>query len=104
MVGQQGLEFFGALAQLVQGLGGHGLEERHVPHGLRHAVAAHALVLVDAGEDFEVHGALVLALAAVASLSGCAVYPAYGPGVYAAPVVVAPYGGYYGYRGGYRYR
>ena len=55
---------------------------------------------------------LALVLVSLAALSGCAVVPAYGPGVYgppavyAAPTVVVPYGGYYGgYRGGYhRYR
>lgn len=48
--------------------------------------------------------ALILCAAA---LSGCAVVPAYGPpGVYAAPAVVIPYGGYYGghYRGGHGHR
>ena len=48
---------------------------------------------------------LLLVIVSVATLSGCAVVPAYGPpGVYGPPaVVVAPsYGyGYYGYRGGY---
>ena len=49
---------------------------------------------------------LILVIASVAALSGCAVVPAYGPGYYApAPAVVVPYyGGYYGYRGGYGYR
>ena len=47
---------------------------------------------------------LVLVLASLAALSGCAVVPYGPPGFYGAPaVVVAPsYGyGYYGYRGGY---
>jgi hypothetical protein len=56
--------------------------------------------------------AALSAVACVVALSGCAVYPAYGPagGVYVAPapVVVYPsygyaygprYGGYYGHRG-----
>lgn len=48
---------------------------------------------------------LMLVLVAVAtSLAGCVAVPAYGPpAVYAAPTVVVPFGGYYGYRGG-RYR
>ena len=46
--------------------------------------------------------ALVLVLVSIAALSGCAVVPAYGPPGYYAPAVVVPYGGYYGYRGGYR--
>ena len=50
----------------------------------------------------------VLAIAFAASLSGCAVVPAYGPPVVYAPAVVVPYGGYYGggygYRGGYGHR
>jgi uncharacterized protein YceK len=45
---------------------------------------------------------LLLVLACLATLSGCAVVPAYGPPGYYAPAVVVPYGGYYGYRGGYR--
>ena len=45
---------------------------------------------------------LVLVLVSLAALSGCAVVPAYGPPGYYAPAVVVPYGGYYGYRGGYR--
>jgi len=44
---------------------------------------------------------LVLILASIAALSGCAIVPAYGPPGYYAPAVVVPYGGY-GYRGGYR--
>ena len=47
---------------------------------------------------------LVLVLASMAALAGCAVVPAYGPPGYYAPAVVVPYGGYYGYRGGYGYR
>ena len=45
---------------------------------------------------------LVLVLVSLAALSGCAIVPAYGPPGYYAPAVVVPYGGYYGYRGGYR--
>ena len=49
--------------------------------------------------------ALMLVLVSVAALSGCAIVPAYGPpGYYApAPMVVVPYYGGYGYRGGYRH-
>ncbi len=43
---------------------------------------------------------LVLVLACVAALSGCAIVPYGPPGVYA-PTVVVPFGGYYGYRGGH---
>ncbi len=49
---------------------------------------------------------LLSAAVSLATLSGCAVVPAYGPPGYYAPapaVVVQPYG-YYGYRGGYGYR
>lgn len=44
---------------------------------------------------------VLLLIASVIVLSGCAIVPYGHSGVYAGPAVVVPYGGYYGHRGGY---
>ena len=45
---------------------------------------------------------LLIVIASITALSGCAVVPYGPPGAYGyGPTVVVPIGGYYGYRGGY---